>query len=330
MDSLGKFANAKILVIGDVMLDRYLWGTVNRISPEAPVPVVLLERQSYVPGGAANVAGNIVQLRGLVDLVGIIGDDKDGDEFTRSLEISNVPADNIIRIPGRATTLKTRIIAHSQQVVRVDQESAEPLHHLVEDQIIDRVQDLIENADLIVISDYLKGLLSRELITRVIGAGKKYDKKIIVDPKGKDFSKYKGASVLTPNKKEAADACGLDAGRSDVVAAAGEKLMADLGLEALLITESHEGMTLVEEPGRHTHFNAMAREVYDVTGAGDTVIACFALALAAGESPRDAAYLGNLAASIVVTQVGTACVTLEQLSNALSREQASPPEPSAS
>jgi D-beta-D-heptose 7-phosphate kinase/D-beta-D-heptose 1-phosphate adenosyltransferase len=319
MQILEKFSKLNILVIGDVILDRYWWGDVSRISPEAPVPVVRLKNTSLAAGGAANVAANIAGLGATPILVGIVGDDDGAQQFPGVLAASNVSPDHLVRDSARPTTVKTRVIAHSQQVVRVDQEHADGISEATEEAIVEKLRSEISRADAIAVSDYAKGMLTNRVLTELFRIAGESGKPVLVDPKGKDYSKYKGAALLTPNRREAAEACNFE-DQGDVVNRAGAKLMSDLGLEALLVTEGEEGMTLFRKSQPSIRMAAEARQVYDVTGAGDTVIATFAVAIGAGADVETAARLANVAAGLVVEQVGTTAVTLPALEAALRKE----------
>lgn len=312
MDILDKFAGVKVLVVGDVMVDKYLIGDVSRISPEAPVPVVNLKKTNLIAGGAANVAANIAGLRGIPYLVGVTGNDTEGRIFPKVLEGSGISSKYILKIENRRTTVKTRILAHNQQIARIDQEDASPLLVEKEEEVWKLIEKVLGEIEVVVISDYNKGLLSNNLISRLITNGKLKGKSVIVDPKGRDYGKYCGASVLTPNKLEVADACSIDGGDGEL-AEAGKKLIKNLKLEALLVTRGEEGMTLFENRKKPLHFNALARHVYDVTGAGDTVIAAFAVAHGAGANFSKAAGIANTAAGQVVEEVGTSIIKLEKL-----------------
>ncbi|CAN5521009.1 hypothetical protein BH10ACI2_BH10ACI2_15250 [soil metagenome] len=317
MQIFDKILGLKILVVGDVMLDRYWWGGVNRISPEAPVPIVQLEKTSLVAGGAANVAANLSGLGAIPFLFGIKGDDDEGKLMTGVLSEAGIENHSIVPISGRKTTIKTRIVAHGQHVVRIDQESTEPLSDTVADNVLERLSDAVQDSDAVIISDYAKGLLSNRVLTGLIGFANSENKLIVVDPKGRDFNKYKGATVITPNKREAADAAGLEPNSVNMVPNAGTQLIETLGLKALLITEGENGMTLFQSTGEPAHFETLAQEVYDVTGAGDTVIATFTASVAAGSDFIDAVRLANAAAGIVVGHIGTTKVTRDDLVNFL-------------
>lgn len=316
-DLIEKFSGVKVLIVGDVMLDRYWWGNVSRISPEAPVPVVKLERTSAAAGGAANVAANVVGLGAQSFLVGLVGNDSEAGILKEILSKSNIAADYLISTDNRPTAVKTRIIAHSQQVVRVDDENITPITENEADRIFGQMENVFDAADIVIISDYAKGLLVENLLTRLITKCGSEKKKILVDPKGKDYTKYRGATLLTPNQKEAADACGFEDYEENSVERAGKTLLEKFSAESVLITQGEKGMTLFQSDGKTHRFDALARNVYDVTGAGDTVIAALAVAIGAGLDFVEAAEIANIAAGLVVEQVGTTAVTLEMLESAL-------------
>jgi rfaE bifunctional protein kinase chain/domain/rfaE bifunctional protein nucleotidyltransferase chain/domain len=314
---LDSFHGRKVLVLGDIMLDRYWFGTVHRISPEAPVPVIKKCGDTPAPGGAANVAANIASLGGIPVLVGTIGGDDAGRELKGILEKRGIDLEHLFVERDRPTTIKTRIIAHNQQVVRVDEEETSPAGPSVLGRITETVRALLPSVDLLVISDYGKGLVLPDLAAQVIRMAREVGPRVVVDSKAADYSPFKGAYLLTPNRTEAARAAGVSPGRSDSLAASGALLLENLGVEAVIITRSEEGMTLFE-PGREpVNFPTRARTVYDVTGAGDTVVATIGLALAAGASLAVTAELANLAGGIAVERFGTSAVTEDQLRRAL-------------
>jgi len=314
------FSKVKVLVIGDVMLDRFWWGDVSRISPEAPVPVVKLKNTSLVAGGAANVAANIAGLGAEPLLVGVTGDDDEAKLFAEILNKLQVSTNFLVKIPARQTTIKTRVIAHSQQVVRIDQETKESLNFQEEQKVWEKTSSLFEKAEIVVISDYAKGVLTDNLLKRLITTGKKKNKYILVDPKGKNYSKYKGATVLTPNQREAAQACNLEESDKGFIEKSGNELLQNLSIEALLITQGEKGMSLFQKKKEIVHFNSLARQVYDVTGAGDTVIASLAVALAAGADFCEAANIANISAGLVVEQIGTRAISIKMLRNTLTNK----------
>lgn len=313
-----KFKGVKVLVAGDVMLDRYWWGNVSRISPEAPVPVVRMSSSTAAAGGAANVAANIAGLGAVPYLLGVIGDDEEGRRLPEVLTAVNVRAEHLITSPYRPTTVKTRVIAHGQQVARVDKESNETLSESDQGKACAIVERLISECDVVVISDYAKGFLTDPLLSLTIEICRRTGKPVLVDPKGRDYAKYAGATLLTPNRQEAITASGLEENSLDVVVAAGRQLLGDLSLDALLVTQGEDGMTLFQATGSEHHLHTRARNVYDVTGAGDTVIATMAVAIGAGMDFADAADVANKAAGLVVEKVGTTAITSDMLRNAAS------------
>jgi rfaE bifunctional protein kinase chain/domain len=324
MNITESFKGVRVLVIGDVMLDRYWWGTVDRISPEAPVPIVRLGETTLAAGGAANVAANIAGLGAEPLLLGISGDDADADLLSDALSSAEISADYLIRSNRRPTTLKTRIVAHGQHVVRIDQETNSPIDEDLEDRVKESAAELIEaGLDSIVVSDYAKGMLSTSVLSTIFDAASRAGTRVFVDPKGHDYLKYRGASVITPNRLEAATACGLDPGSPDLVSLAGTRLMDEIRGEAVLITEGEHGMTLFCDSRTPVHFDSSAREVFDVTGAGDTVIATFATAAGSGSDLLEAANLANIAAGIVVASVGTTRIDADDLNAAYGESSAS-------
>jgi D-glycero-beta-D-manno-heptose-7-phosphate kinase len=316
---IGRFPSRRLLVVGDIMLDEYVWGDVRRISPEAPVPVVAVIRDTRTLGGAANVALNVASLGARVDVVGLVGSDPAGREITRMLRNRGIGVAGLVVDPGRTTTVKTRVIAQQQQVVRVDREKKEPPADKAREALKTRVLSALGRADGVVLSDYRKGVLSRELVEEVVAAAKKKGVFVAVDPKQADFAYYRGCTVITPNKAEAEAALGDRELTGDLeIWRGGKALLRKTGAKAILVTRGEEGMSLVER-GRRTFFHipAQGRQVFDVTGAGDTVIGTLATGLGAGAPLRDAALLANLAAGVVVGEVGTAPITAEKLSRAL-------------
>lgn len=312
-----RFSKVKVLIVGDVMLDRYWWGSVNRISPEAPVPIVKLEKTSAAAGGAANVAANVVGLGAEAILVGLIGSDAEARNLSDILQNSAISPDYLINFDNRQTSVKTRIIAHSQQVVRVDDENNSPISQNESDNVFEKIGKVFDEADIVIISDYAKGFLTENLLSRLITKGKAENKKILVDPKGKDYSKYKGATLLTPNQKEATEACGFEDFEENLIEKAGKTLLERISTDSVLITQGEKGMTLFQNNGEIDRFDALARNVYDVTGAGDTVIATLAVAIGAGLNFFEAARIANIAAGLVVEQIGTTAINIETLAEAL-------------
>lgn len=312
-----RFPKVKILVIGDIMMDRFVWGKVNRISPEAPVPVILFEREDLVLGGAANVVNNIQSLGGKVSLCGVVGDDEFGRKVVEKIEEMGIRPDGIVEEKGRQTTVKTRIIAHhhpyQQQLARVDRETVDHLkpstHHSLNKFLSENLGDF----DGVIISDYGKGVLTKTYSQSIIQKAKRLKKFVMVDPKPKNFSYYKGATVITPNAKEAGEASGVSITDLSSLNKAGRILLRKSDCSVLIITQGEEGMTVFESPQHFFPVPTVAKDVYDVTGAGDTVIATLALAWGAGAKIREAAMLANYAAGIVVGKIGTATVTQQEL-----------------
>ena len=313
---LDSFAGVKVLILGDVMLDRYWWGSVHRISPEAPVPVVNLENMSLVAGGAANVAANVAGLGAEPLLVGLTGDDDEAALFETIFREKNISTDGLLKSQNRRTTIKTRIIAHNQQVVRVDQESKKSLSDEEENQLWGAIERHFEAAHIIIVSDYGKGIADEKLLARLITKASGSGKLVIVDPKGKNYRKYQGATLLTPNRLEVAEALHLDDYGQDSIESVGGQMIRDYDLQAMLITQGEAGMTLFEKDDAVTHLKVTARKVYDVTGAGDTVIGCFATAVGAGADFKTAAGFANIAAGLVVEQIGTTAISRAMLDSA--------------
>lgn len=308
---VGQFRNRNILVVGDLILDRYIWGKVRRISPEAPVPVVEVERESFLLGGAANVANNIVSLGAKAAVVGIIGKDAAGEALTDLLLQKGVDCGGIF-VSNRPTTVKTRVIAHNQQVVRFDREDSKYVTGKVLRGVLEHIDSVYRGFDAIIVSDYRKGMISGGLISGIIEKSKGRRKFIAVDPKVGHFNFYKGVSVVTPNLAEAASGANIEIRDEKTLARAGKALLKRLGCRAVLITRGEQGMSLFERSAV-SHIPTAARKVYDVTGAGDTVISAFTLACAAGAGMAEAAVIANHAAGVVVGEVGTAVSTPEQL-----------------
>lgn len=298
---------ARVLVVGDVMLDRYLFGEVSRISPEAPVPVVRVVREEERPGGAANVARNAAALGAQVTLLSVIGDDEIGERL-RALIVKEGIRARLRLDKSVETTRKVRVIGRQQQLLRIDFERA-PSREILRQKLTDYRRLLNEKCDVVVLSDYGKGGLTH--IVDMIGLARSHGKQILVDPKGDDYSRYKGANVLTPNRSELRDVVGQWSSEADLEKRV-QALRRELGLDALLVTRSEEGMTLFDDDGAH-HEPAKAREVFDVSGAGDTVIATLAVMIATGAGLREAMRVANHAAGMVVGKLGTAVAHREEL-----------------
>ncbi len=307
------FQGKKIAVIGDLMVDRYYWGKVHRVSPEAPVPVVEVDSESVRLGGAANVAHNIQALGGIPLLIGLVGNDHAGSLLTgilreRSLEISGVVVD-----PSRPTTMKTRVIAHGQHVVRIDNESKTDCPTSLSTQMIGAIKNNIHALDGIIIEDYNKGAVTKEIIVELVSIARTRNVPVTVDPKLNNFLEYKNVTVFKPNRREAEDALGGRLRTIDDVVRAGKHLLEVLGAQHVLLTRGEEGMSLFESNGTVTHIGTTATNVQDVSGAGDTVISTLTMALISGATILEAATLANCAGGIVVGEVGITPVKPEQL-----------------
>jgi rfaE bifunctional protein kinase chain/domain len=311
--AIHQFPKKRILVVGDVMLDRFIWGSVSRISPEAPVPVVEIKTETICLGGAANVAANIRSLGANPIPLGVIGKDHEGDLLRKNLKLLGAPLNGVIADPERVTSVKTRIIAHHQQVCRTDREDKRPLNSAMESRLAVRFRRALRLAHGVVISDYAKGMISPSLLKAILPGAMAEGKIVCIDPKSKNLRAYRPATVITPNVLETEMASGIFiADKKDLVRAA-RKILTQSGIEHLLITRGEEGMALFEGNARVTYIPTVAREVFDVTGAGDTVISTLALGLVSGLSMLQAAVLANIAAGIVVGKLGTASVTPEEL-----------------
>ena len=325
---ISRFSKARVLVVGDLILDEFIWGNVDRISPEAPVPVVWANKKTYVPGGAANVANNIASLGGRVSLVGVVGRDKNKDVLLAELKKRKIPVNNVLIESNRYTTLKTRIIAAGQQVVRLDWEHTDSLSGKLNHKILSLVEKSLDNFDALVIEDYGKGVINVQLLGQLIALAQAHKKIITVDPKYEHFQYYRGVTGITPNCKELENAIrnlkikdttnrlkfNTDRLITDKdIAQAAAEIIRYLDLGSLLVTLGEQGMRLFEKGGRITHIPTVAQEVFDVSGAGDTVISTFTLGLCSGGSLQEAAHLANFAAGIVVGKIGTATTTGKEL-----------------
>lgn len=302
-----------IMVIGDLMLDQYIWGKVERISPEAPVPVVDVQEERFKLGGAGNVANNLLSLGASVIMGGVRGRDSHGDMLLNLLRESGIPSDHILADSHRGTVVKTRIIAHTQQIVRLDREDRTAISDDLRHRMLGAVREAVHSIDAVIISDYAKGVVSRELIDELVAVTKKNGVIVCVDPKEKNFPLYRNVDLITPNTKELSFGAGIKIeSHADIIEAAGRvKSMLKCGM--LLVTRGEQGMSLFDGNNEAVDIPTMARAVYDVTGAGDTVIACFTLALVSGATPKEAAVIANTAAGLVVAEVGAASVPWERL-----------------
>lgn len=323
---IDRFPRARILVVGDVMLDHYLWGSVNRISPEAPVPVVNVAKETMLLGGAANVANNIRALGGRADLCGIIGGDEAGRRLAQLLRERGISADGLVTDRTRPTTVKTRVIAHNQQVVRFDRETKEGVEREAYRALLSTVRDRVRDGlDAIILSDYCKGVVTAALVRDIVKLARRHGTIVSLDPKVSHFGIYRGVTILTPNTREASLGARIEIGDDASLVKAGFSLLRKLKCEAVLITRGEHGMSLFERSGKVTHIPTVAREVFDVTGAGDTVISVITLAMAAGAPMVNAARISNYAAGIVVATVGSATVSPDQLKKSILSADAGKP-----
>ncbi len=315
-----RFPQTSVLVIGDLILDHYVMGRVSRVSPEAPVPIVHVESESLKLGGAANVFNNILALGGKADLCGVIGADDSGRLLMKELGNKRSARGGVVIDHDRPTTKKSRIIAHNQQIVRYDVEGRNELKPTLQRRILRYVESRLRELSCVVVSDYAKGVVSSTLMSEITRLAALRRIPVIVDPKVEHFSFYKGVTVITPNHLEAAQAAGIHGDGDQSINEAGTMIRQRLGCQSVLITRGEKGMSLYEGDGVSWHLPTRARQVYDVTGAGDTVVGTLALALSTGADVKAGAMLANCAAGIVVGMVGTATVTPKQLLEALGNE----------
>ena len=307
---LNSFENLKVAVVGDMMLDDYLIGTVERISPEAPVPVVSVKEERFVLGGAANVVNNLSTLGAKAVCFGVIGEDFDGDRLINELEKKSIETSGVVRSSTRPTIVKRRIIGGNQQLLRLDWEDARPISDDLEASLIKQIEAKLDNLNAVILSDYDKGVLTPKVVKRIIALCKEKGIIVTVDPKPKNAMNYVGATSMTPNRKEAMECLGKKS--FEDVLEIGRELKEKLQLNNLLLTRSEEGMSLFQEDGV-INIPTYAKEVFDVTGAGDTVISVFTLACAAGVTLHEAAKIANTAAGVVVGKMGTSTVTKEEI-----------------
>lgn len=310
---VGSFSRVRVLVIGDLILDEFIWGQVSRISPEAPIPVVWVKSTSFVPGGACNVANNLRSLGAEADVIGVIGNEGRGRMLLELLEQKGVGIRGILKDPSRPTTLKTRVVAHHQQVVRIDREEVSPLSKDVQRRIIADVRKRLKNFDAVCIEDYGKGVVTPELVQEIVRLARRNGKIITVDPKESHLSYYKGVSCITPNHHEASTLAKVPIKDDASLRRAGQKLLRVLACENVLITLGENGMCLFQKGLKPVKIPTLAQDVFDVSGAGDTVIGTYTLALGSKAAPIEAAHLANCAAGLVVGKVGTATVTQSEL-----------------
>ncbi|MBO0710269.1 MAG: D-glycero-beta-D-manno-heptose-7-phosphate kinase [Acetobacteraceae bacterium] len=315
-----RLSKTSVLVIGDVMLDRYAYGVVERISPEAPVPILTVERETAMPGGAGNVVRNLTALNAAVAFVAVVGDDQAGSDLTGLVGGQPGVEPWLLVQSGRATTVKTRYIAGGQQLLRADHEDVGPIHPKLADRLVRIALDGMAATSITVLSDYRKGLFAGDVARRLIDAAHQVGRRVIVDPKGPDYARYAGADIITPNRRELSEATGMPVSTEADIVAAAQQLRAAHGFEAVLVTRAEDGMTLLDGHGPH-HFPAEAKEVFDVSGAGDTVVATLAAGLAGALNLPVAARLANVAAGIVVGKIGTAVAREVELLTALSPQE---------
>lgn len=316
---LNSIANVKVLVVGDLMLDKYIWGKTSRISPEAPVQVVEVERDELRLGGAGNVVNNLLSLGCQVSVASVVGADEDGQKLLRLLSQRGVDSTGVQQSPQRTTSRKSRVLASHQQMLRIDRESTGEISVEEQESLLEYVQQQLPEVGAVLLSDYLKGVLTADLLHQITKQCHQAKLPVIVDPKGVDFSRYRGATLLTPNRREAEVATGIVINDDASLLKAGAVLLDDQQLDALVLTRSEEGMSLFSADGQVEHLPTEAREVFDVSGAGDTVIAVIGAALAVGAGLSDAARLANLAAGIVVGKLGTSTVTAAEILNDYTR-----------
>ena len=312
-EAIALFPHRHILVVGDLMLDTFIWGDVRRISPEAPVPVVDVREETQFLGGTANVVNNVSSMGGQALTAGVIGDDQAGCRLAELLNRIGVSSGGLVVEKDRPTTLKTRIIARNQQVVRFDRESRAPLQKPSLERILAYIGENLTRLDGIIVSDYAKGMISADFMDGLRSLAEGSGVPILVDPKVRYPDIYHSVTMVTPNHDEAAMMSGMEIDDEASLVAAGTALLKRLGCKTLLITRGKDGMSIFQDGGLPTHIPTVARRVFDVTGAGDTVIAALALGIVSGLSPVEAALLANLAAGIVVGEVGTSAVSVEQL-----------------
>lgn len=306
------YGNVKILVIGDLILDHYIYGSCNRISPEAPVPVVEVKKESYTLGGAGNVLKNIISLGCQANIISITGNDTESGIVEKHLQAQNINGDGIFKDNSRCTTIKSRVLVSNHQLIRLDREITKPVDNIMADKLLKVVTERIKDYDILLLSDYNKGLFTEYLLSKLFAICRKLSIKTILDPKGADFSKYKGVNIIKPNKKEAIMATGIDIVDEDTLRAACAKLKEQTNCDSVVITMSEEGMAYYSD-GVLDVIPTRALAVVDVTGAGDTVLAALGVALAANNTLHNACDFANHAAAVVVNKVGSATSTLAEI-----------------
>jgi D-beta-D-heptose 7-phosphate kinase/D-beta-D-heptose 1-phosphate adenosyltransferase len=310
---LNSMRSKTLYVVGDLILDEYVWGNVERISPEAPVPVVEVHSEELKLGGAGNVAKNLTSLGAKVIMAGVVGKDAHGAKMAELFQDHSISHSAIIATPDRKTSVKTRVMAHTQQVVRIDKEEKTSIPASVRDQIVAHLKKNLKNIHGVIISDYGKGVIDKILIDKVVDIARGKGLLVSVDPKERNFSNYRRVSLITPNAKELSFGAGFPVKTDSDVLKAATKVKAMLECDMVLVTRGEKGMSLLDKDEKIAHVPTMAKAVYDVTGAGDTVISCFTLAIVSGATPLEAAKIANLAAGMVVAEVGTATVAWKKL-----------------
>ena len=314
---IDRFPETNILVLGDIMMDEYIWGDVSRISPEAPVPVVAVKKETKMLGGAANVINNIYSLGGRSILCGVVGEDQTGVEIIEKLKNFGQTTDGIITERGRPTSIKTRVVAHNQQVVRFDRESKKGIGPDSVKKVLSFINEMIGSIDVVIVADYGKGVISGDMMKGLRKLLDDSDILLSIDPKTENFEYYKSIDLITPNHHEAGTFCRLEIEDEETLVKAGRQIIETLNCRSVLITQGKDGMTLFENGGEISHIPTVARQVFDVTGAGDTVISTICLGLASGMDLKSAAVIANFAAGIVVGEVGTSTVSSDQLKKAI-------------
>lgn len=316
---LDNFKDKKVIVIGDIMLDKYIWGDVSRVSPEAPVQVVKVEKESYAPGGAANVANNVAALQGITYMIGIVGADLGREILTTELKSRTINTDGLIEDKNRPTIQKVRVVGRGQQLLRFDYEKKGYLDEDKEKKILDFITKRIKDIDAIIISDYAKGTITKNLAEKLIELTNEKKKTIIIDPKPEHKNFYRNATLITPNHKEVSKMLNIEEENGEMIIRKGKNLVEELNT-SIIITRGEKGMTIIEKNLEETNIPTKAKEVFDIIGAGDTVVATLALAMASGATLKEAAILANHAAGITVGKIGTSTVLVEEIKRSIKNE----------
>jgi D-beta-D-heptose 7-phosphate kinase/D-beta-D-heptose 1-phosphate adenosyltransferase len=320
-EKLNNCQTSPIICIGDIMLDRFYYGVVERISPEAPVPVLFIEEEKYMLGGAGNVVANICDLNSPVTFFSVVGDDIEAQIIDELLKKNQKCKAFLIKDSSRKTTVKTRCVGGSQQIVRIDKENKHAISHDICELLLSKLREELKKDSILILSDYGKGVLSEQLVSEIIVIANAVGAKVIIDPKGFDYSKYQGAYLITPNRRELGEAVGKPVKDDLSVVNAACSLIDKFNIQNILATRSEDGMSLVTQAGETTHIRTEAKEIFDVSGAGDTVIATVAVGLACDLQLNDAAFLANKAAALVIRKIGTATIDIDELSNSLLHDE---------